>query len=210
MLTNTPHFNVDRQTTNLSFPLGDPYPHEIAEFYIRGGVCWPITVERDDGHKDFEGFAIMAGQNIKTKQITVFDQRAFVCIDNIVGENSVIEYPGLAPWLNECWAKYFGEKFYWHQDWQLAKTYRLDVHRSKMVKPKPQFIEIEWANDEDIEVLIWKYVKMGRLVFQEGSDLDVALRSVKKGEKETLPPVHALACLLAGIERHPWRERKAA
>ncbi len=89
--------DLNRKTSILYFPNGDS-----AEFYMRGGICWPITYECR-GKMENNGFALMAGQDIKTQNIYVFEEISFVTIENILNQaTGQIEFHGLSYWLIRC------------------------------------------------------------------------------------------------------------
>ncbi len=192
-------FNRVRQTSILSFRDGSD-----GEYRMRGGVCWPITIERG-GVSDVEGYILMSGQNVDTRKITVFEQKKFVVIDHILRPDRSIEYEGLSPWFNRCWSKYFARDFFWHQSKELTKNFRLEVTRSAMINPKPQFIEVPWSDDAETKHIVWRFTKTHKLEYDKGSQVHVELDLIKKGEKQTLASFHALTCMLAGIDRFPIR-----
>lgn len=173
---------------------------------MRGGICWPVAVETSGG-TDVQGYAVLVGQDVKTKICWVFEQRDFVTVDHII-EDTKITYPGVSTWFNDCWSRYFGDKFYWNQDDELTRSYRIDVWRSDMIKPKPSLIEISWPDDRSVLHLVWKMVKTRKIRFDDGSMLHRQLGDAKKDDKKLKPAVHALSCALAGILRYPFRELK--
>jgi hypothetical protein len=200
------HYNEERQTSFLFFDNRSDEWADPVECSMRGGICWPKTV-RFEPNAEVEGFILLAGINVETRTITVFEQKSFVVVENIVRKDGVIEHQGIEQWLNTCWTRYFGNRFYWFQDRELTKKYRLEVLRSMSIQPKPAFIRIELSKDSAIPVhTIWKLLNMDKLKYERDSKLHEALILTEKGEKETLPAVHALTCLLEGVERHPWRE----
>lgn len=194
------HYDLDRRISTLYFK-----DQQQADYMMRGGICWPKHVEID-GKSDIYGFALMAGYNTETGVITVFEQSKFVVIDNILRPDKTIEYHGLAPWFNKNWTRYFASEYFWSQDFELSKQYRLETIRSEMIKPKPQLIEIDWSDVEEARHLIWKYVKLAKMRVEEDSPLYEQLKFARHGEKQTLPAEHALMCCLCGIERFPYRK----
>ena len=185
------NFNRLRGTVTLYF---DNQVH--AEYMMRGGVCWP---EGEDG------FAILAGQDVNNKKIHVFKQSSFLTVDNILRADRSIEYYGLSSFFNQSWSGYFGRDFFWNQDEEIHKRFRLQVGRSPMIEPKPQFIPAPYADERDANHLIFEYKALGKLKFDKDSELHRQLERLKHDEKAKLPAVHALRCLLAGYERYPFR-----
>jgi len=198
---NNRHANLKRGTSTLYFKDKNP-----AEYRMRGGVCFPMMIH-SGGRTDIQGFILMSGQNIKTKQVVIFEQRDFVVVEPILGDNQLIEFPGIETWLNMCFSRYFARQFFWNQDFELAKKYRLEIIRSQMIEPKPRMMEILWTDEKEAMSVIWKYIKLGMIAWDAGSILDRALEQVKNDDKDMLPAVYALAVLLSGIERFPYKER---
>lgn len=196
------HYDKDRKVSILYWDGGTQ-----AEYDIKGGICFPISYEFMQGiHVD--GFALLAGQDVRTKVVTVFEQRKFVVIDNIINpETQAIELFGLAPWFDEMWAKYYGRKFFYHQEPEIARKYKLEVSRSMMIQPKPSMIEIDWQDDSDVIHTVWRYIATNRLKIEKGSELQNQLEMLKTTEKkQVFPAVRALECVLAAFDKYPWRE----
>lgn len=200
--------NLERRTVTLFFENREP-----SEFLFRGGITWPQIVERA-GAKDFEGFALLAGLNIKTKIVEIFEQRSFLTIEHILEQrrqpqdSPKIEYYGLGPWFTKLWNRYRAKTFFWFQDFELNKRYLLEVLRSEWIVPKPAFIEVPWVDDSEAQMLVWRYVKFNKIRIEKESQLAQDLMLVQKGEKETMPSVHALQCLLTGLDRFAIKEQK--
>jgi hypothetical protein len=194
------HYDTHRRTSILYFD-----EHDCMEFYMRGGVCWPIRYEHK-GQIDMNGYILMAGQDVKTGRVYVFEQMEWVTVDNIVGENNVLRYPGLSSWFNKVWQGYFADTFYWQQEDELARRFKLQILRSDMIEPKPRFVEVPYSDTSDIVNSIWKMVKLEMLKQEGGTVLEEQLKAVKAGDKQVLPAVHALGCCLLGFERFPWRK----
>ena len=184
-------YNQKRETSTLYFKDFD----DNREFYMRGGVCWP--------EGDSDGFAIMAGQQIGNDQIYVFEQIEFATIEDIRDKSQIIKYHGLASWLNRCWSKYFGRRYFWNQPQAIHDRFRLQVYRSGSIEPKPGFIEIDLGKDEE-HPLVADFVRAGRLVIGKDSELARQLEVARHDEKTELPAVRALGRLLAGLQRYPF------
>ncbi len=202
------HANLQRKTSTLFFRDGS-----FAEYYMIGAVCWPMTYEDAPGIIDNQGFLVMAGKAVGDGGdgvVTLFEQHPFVVVDNVLKGDGTIEFPGIASTLNRIWAQYYADRYYFHQDYEHSRTYRLEVLRSEMTKPKPKFIEIPWASDDEARHTIWRYVKLKRIRIDKDSEMARQLSVVKAGAKDTTPAVHALQCLLMGLERFPWRKPKEA
>lgn len=173
----------------------------FGEYYIRGGVSWPDQYIGPSGKADFGGFAILAGLDIENKIFRVFEQQGFVVINNILNADNSIKYQGIATWFNRMWSEYFGRRWYWSQDDEVSKKYRLEIIRSLNIDPKPVFPEVPLSKNP--ESVVWEYIKLGKLKYESGSELERQVQRLKQGEM--LPAVHALICCLAGVEKWPWR-----
>lgn len=192
--------NLDRRTSTLFFP-----DQTYGEYSMRGGICWPMQVD-SGGVIDVQGYAIMAGQDVKTKIVYVFEQKSFIVVDNIVNPDHTIGLEGIASWFNKCWSQYYALDFFYHQKFEHQKKFRLDVIRSQVITPKPQFIEVPWAEDGEVQSILWHFVKLGTVKIDRDTQLMEKLELTKRGDKQIWPAVHALQCCLAGIVRSPWRE----
>jgi len=203
-------FNQDRQTSTLFFV--DEAGKRAGEYYVRGSVCFPLMIESPgarDGARlhDIVGFALLACQDVETGVVTVFEQQEFAVIDHII-RDSEIAYTGLCTWFNECWSRYFCRKyFYFHRDHEYARKFRLDIHRSMMIAPKPEMIELEIYDDSELNHVIWSYVKTQRLVYERDSTIHVQMKQLRDGDKAIHPAIYALQVLLCGLDRFPYRKR---
>lgn len=202
--------NNDRSAT-LYFDLDDEnnlYPQ--AEFDVRGGICWPVTYKLD-GAIDSSGYILVAGLNLEKNVITIFEQQAFMVVEPIIDpDTQQITYQGISNFMNNAFSTYFCGKYYWHQNFELTKKWRLDVLRSPAIAPKPNLVEVPWGDDRDADHLIWSVIKMRRLRQDLTADLAKQLEDVKlkpKGTRDILPAVRALQCVLMGFQRFPLRRK---
>ena len=206
MKPNKAYYNQDRKTSSLFFD-----DEKIdGEYHMRGGICWPTGYEFE-GTKDIMGYAILGGYNVLTKKLWLFEQRAFVIIDSILDDDGKIVFHGLATWFNDNWSRYFAKNYYWNQEDHLKLQHSLEIRDSRMIDPKPQFIETEWSSINEMQHILWKYIKLGsKKVYlgSKGSMLKLHIDVMKQDDKEALPAVHALFCLLAGLAKRPYRKRK--
>lgn len=207
-------YNHHRETTTLYFrgDSGEPFEEE---YYMRGGVCWPLS-HRIEGRLDMSGYIIMGGVNTRTGKVVVFEQRKFDIIENMFS-NNVVQRIGLVSWLNNNWKTYYADTYYWNQGEETTKKYRLQIINSAMIEPKPYFVPVHWDNDDDALSDVWRYSKLGKEKFYPGkkfeendqgeqvpSILYTQLAALKSGQKEIHPSVRALMCFVSGIERYPW------
>ncbi len=185
------HYNLDKETSTLYFEDREP-----GEFYMRGAIFWPEAGS---------GFAIMAGLEIDTGKVHIFEQRSFLTVENILKPDRTIEYEGVAAWFNRCWSRYFADSYFWNQDVQLEKRFRLQVIRSQMIEPKPHFIEAPFGDENEARHLSFEYGRTGRLLIEKDSELAQQLELSEHDEKTQYPAVRALGRLLIGLERYPFR-----
>jgi len=197
------YFDNHRKTSWLYFD-DEENPREC---YMRGGICFPIRYESLMGI-DNHGYAIIAGQDLKTGIVHVFEQMNWVTIDDILAkdESNAVKYSGLSHWLNMAWNQYFMQAFYFSQPDELSRRFRLQVLRSPMINPKPRFIEIHINNTDDLLSAIWHRIKTGLLEIEKDSEIASLLKETKVENKEIFPQIHALGCCLLGLEQYPWRK----
>ena len=79
-----------------------------------------------------------------------------------------------------------------------------------MIEPKPYLIQVPWADDTQAEHAVWEKLSLGRLCFKKDGELHKQLQRFQSQPTVLLPGIHALRCLVAGLERFPWRVRHAA
>jgi hypothetical protein len=196
------HFNLEHKTSLLFFEDG-----KSGEYYVRGSVCFPMLVEHMVNGKvimEIDGFSMLAAQDVESKAVYIFEQQPFNIIDPII-EDGVIKHQGIARWFNRNWNIYYGRKYFYSDNFETAKKYRLDISRSKQIEPKPQLIEIITYQDEDMVHLIWQYMKLKRLFYEAGSTVHKALKDLNQTDKKVPPVIFALQLLLCGLDRHPYR-----
>jgi len=194
------HADLARNCTTLYLDDDD------ADFYMRGAICWPIQWP-DGADNEITGHVLVAGVDIKTKDITVFKEQSFVTVSNILEDGRIV-YPGLETFFNRTWSKYFLRDYYWHGNEVTTKQWRLETIRNDLINPKPQFIKVDWSEDDQASMQMWHEFKVGKINFKPIGRESVTyqqLMRIKTGEKITLPSVHALITLIAGLKRYPWR-----
>jgi len=199
------HFVERRETSILYFDKG-----RSVEYDVRGGMCFPFSFEPSPGHFDYAGYSVLAGMDVLSGKITIFEQRPWVVVENIIGPDNALQYRGVAEWLNRCWSKYFGRRFYYHQPHELKRKYILEIIRSDMVNPDPSFISVPWGSGDEAEALhvVWKAVKLKTVQIERDTRLaqDLLIQKEGKDRPKYIPPsIHALMCVLMAYERFPWR-----
>jgi len=189
----TRHLNEDG-STRLFFDGANDW----ADYYMRGAICWPALGSN--------GFIIMAGQEIRSKEITVFYERDFLTIQNILNEDHTIAFRGIDEFFNNAWSRFFARKYFWHQPWELYRSFKLQITRAKnTINPQPVLVEVTWPDENDIIGLIWKWDQQKKLWVDKNGPITQAIDLASESDRQIPPAIHALQTLLAGIEKHPWR-----
>jgi len=182
------------------------------EYYVRGALCWPVLFS-NQGVPDVMGYAMVAGMDVETKHITVFEQREFIVVSSIIDENMKITHHGIGPWLIDMYSRYRCNRYYYSQPFEQTKKYRLEILRTVDIVPKPIYNEVPWP-ENPMEVLqtVWRAVKVKGFTAEKGSLIRRQIGEIGVEEKSTLkyPAFHAFACLLMGYERYPYQKREAA
>lgn len=181
-------WNSNRRTADFKFAY---QYHPNGEYYVRGGICWP---ELDDG------YALMGAQNISDGKVYIFEETSFFTVENVIGPGQTFERLGLSYFFNNWRDEYFCTNYFYCQDEDHHKKFYLQILRCPMVpEPKPYFFEVPFS-----EHFIIEYYQLKKLIFDEDSELYNQLEIWKNDNKERLPAVHALGCLLAGYTKYPF------
>jgi len=213
MKTVSAKYDRTRRVTTFNF-LDEERGRWAEDRRMRGGVAWPMLVRGTNGPEVF-GFAVMSGQDIKTGKIYIMDYTEFRSVDYILDADGLIKridgqpIPALGTWLTKCWSKYSGNYFYYRQDDETSRRYQLEILRSDMIQPKPVFVDAPWPDDQDAVMTIWQAIQNKKIIFgkKEANPIFDQLQLLKAGDTEPHPVIHALKCMLIGIERYPYRER---
>jgi len=199
---NHRYYDNHRKTSWLYFD-----DESSRECYMRGGICFPMKYQSLTGIGN-HGYIVIAGQDLKTGIIHIFEQMNWVTIDDILSRDitNAIKYPGLSHWFNMGWNKYFIQSFYFNQPDELSRRFRLQIIRSLMINPKPRFVEIDINNQNDLLSVISHRIKTGMLEIEKDSEIGTLLKETMVEDKELYPQIHALGCCLLGFEQYPWRK----
>lgn len=196
--------NLRQKTSILSYSDKEDDARN-GDYYMRGGVCWPI----DNPLTGPVGHVVVLGYHVTEKKTYILEDRAFACIDHILGPGRRIEFEGLAPWFNLMWATYFCDTYFYHQDDATHRAFGLQVIRSEMVNPKPYFIEAPWRDDDQAAAALWRGIHTGHVSGKKGTELHSQLQRYEANKTAQWPPaVRALISALVGLERFPYRVRK--
>ena len=196
-------FNAKRGTSTLYFrvPELDGVPETIStqEYDMRGSIVFP-TAKSDNGSMKIEGYALLAGFNVTTRVIRVFEIQSYKSITPLYDRQSGIPTDrGMVWWFHQAWTKYYASRFYWQDAGLTSRQYKLEVYRNPAIKPSPALIEIKWANLGAIEQVMWRRAAESTLRFPQALKNDIVAGGDESVAKE------ALLLVLAGFEKSPWR-----
>ena len=194
------HLDGDGKLSILEFS-----DREVGRYYMRGGICWPRFEGRDVG---MVGCAVMCGQDVDSGIIRVFEQCEFAVIDHIVTPEGLIEIEGLAPWFNMCWSRYMARKFYYSSSHtETHRKYLLEVLRSKMIEPKPEFIEVFFGDSDDMTHTLCSRIQERK--FQHRAEDQLAEEFPVWHAELGAPPavIDAVCVCVEGFSRYQYRPR---
>ena len=196
--TTSRTMNMKRRTSVLRF--AGPYSPPDGEYVVRGGICWPIM---DINAELMQGFALVCGRRVADGITYVLSERAFVSVDHVQDDAGGIQFEGLSTWFVDAWARWFAQVFAWKQPWETNRRYLLQVLRSDLIQPKPQFAELEWTDDRDARYIVDEAEAAGRLRYAAEGPLHLALMAyavADDADRGKFAAVQALTCALHGLE----------
>jgi hypothetical protein len=205
------HYDRTDDTTWLYFDDSAAYP---IQGWLKGGICFPTRYRTIGGGIDNKGFALMGAMNIRTKEVTIYEQMAWVTMQDVLageGETlpvNALKYAGLSRWLNKVWTSLFARKYYYHQPEELVRKHIIEISRDPMIEPKPQMVEVPVSDESQYLDAVWQWVKGGKLIVEAGSELGKDLVDQMQDDKYTPPSIQALGCCLMAFERFPYRKPK--
>lgn len=171
----------------------------VGDYYVRGGICWPSVVLTGE-RMEAKGHAVLVAVNIRTGRANVFESEPFNVVSAEVRDGRTTARP-LGPVLNRWWSSWLAETYYWRDRGETHRQFRLQVVRDEQIMPKPRLVNIEWDDDAAAEQVFWA-AAMGKSMAMDRDVFD-AVSLVPMGE--WCPARHALICVLAGLQRRPWR-----
>jgi len=207
--------NAERNCVSLYFKDENPcFPHDRAvDFYIRGAVCWPATVGSGIDTAT-EGYILVAGQELSSKRIYVFEQLPFICIDSITApETGRILYEGISQRLVMWWSRYYVDTFYWHDHLDTHNRYLRQLIQSDFLNPKPWFVEVIWHDEAQAQAALWDVITKEQFVHWAGEMPDKGVMEplysallLLRDQGKVLPATKAAMVLAMGYEKFPWRK----
>jgi hypothetical protein len=198
----------NRYSTNLHFEGG-----ARAKFYMRGSIAWP------EGSQ--EGFAMMAGQNIESGEIFIFEQFPFWTIDHWLNPDKTIRkrddgegyHLGLIQFVQDNQALYKSASYFsGGQHVDICRRFSIDLYRNNMLpREHIELISVPYVQEVGDNLIIEK-LQLRKYKAQTDSRLAnsvkqwMKLRAAGTGDDMA---VHALRILLAGYEYIPWKKMDA-
>ena len=168
------------------------------DFFVRGAIAWPEELQ--------QGFALLAGQDPKTKVVYIFEEYPFWTVGHYLAEDA-LKHPGLGQFLLDVWAKYHCHTFYRHQHPEVHRRFSLQAYDDKTIAPKPELIDVPTVERLG-DTLVVEYGRTRKLVADQRMTLKQQLTqhfAVPEAKNPGMG-VHALRCLLAGFEHAGWAE----
>ncbi|MEN6533385.1 MAG: hypothetical protein ABFD89_06960 [Bryobacteraceae bacterium] len=167
-------------------------------YWVAGGIVWP---ELHETRQEIVGAAVVCGRHIESDVTYVFEEREFCTVDHVLGERGVIAFEGLSSFLNEAWTYYFCKTYYWRQDELTARRHIRQVHRNRMIEPKPVLVELHWRDEKTALDEIFLLDTSSRLTYRVNREVHHAMRKFDAKDGDTEPALRALAAALVGLAK---------
>ena len=195
--------NIDPQnrlTTNLHFEGG-----VVKKFYMRGAIAWP------NGKK--EGFALMAGEDLDTKKIIIFEQFRFWTIPHwLYDDGNVREreeggyHLGLVQFISDNLSLYRCCSYFWGgQHIDVWTRHAREIYSNSQITRGIELIEVPYVSELGPDLLNQK-IKLRAFKGEVESLLSQSIADFGGQSKDADydNPTLALMNLLAGFEAMPW------
>jgi len=182
-------------------------PEHTGRYDMRGAICWPVVTELF-GKTAVHGFVLVAGRNIETDKIYVFNDRLFSFLETKTDGHKIV-CVGIESVFNKAWSLFYCDHYFMGgQDEDVAMKHRLQIHRSHMIQPKPKMFEVAGFDEMQAYATALQMAKTGAIVARKGGDLEQQLAFAHTRDQGLVPGVHAVECLVASYERYQWRGEK--
>jgi len=180
--------DLKRDTVHLSFDIG-PSP---VEMHMRGAIAWP--------EGGIPGIALVAGFDIKTEHIWIFDDYLFITFEPLFIKNRNKEV-GLQLFLRDIWVKYGCNTLFYAAQPEIHQLYSRQVYRDEILRPIGiSFIKAPYTDDKIADDNIKARVALKTIHWSAQSDLE------QQRADENSRGRHALRTLVAGFEYLPWHD----
>jgi hypothetical protein len=192
-----------RKTTEVIIEKSDGQRDRI-EFYLRGGICFPIPVAPGQS----AGFAVLLGLNVVTRKIYVLEQSPWVCVDPMpLRERFSGGLETLSSCMNTVWARWYSRTWDHIQSESLADQYAKQLRVSPMIAARPQFFPVRFDTIQEANGILLAASASERLAVEPGSPCHRAMTWIQSTPGSSCmdsPETVALVSALAGIEQRPW------
>lgn len=185
-------------TTRLQFANG-----VIKPFYMRGAVAFP------EGQK--EGFAMMAGVDLRDHQVIVFEQHRYWSVGHWLSPDGTVRpredgtgyWMGLMQFVADCLSLYkCVSYFYGGQHYDHCQRYLRDIYRHPEASRKLEMIEVPYVAETG-PGLLYEKIKIAAAKAQAGSSLEKSLKDFVSNPNEYDNIARCMMTLMAGIEYQP-------
>lgn len=196
-----------------------------AEFYVTGGLCWPVLVDGGIGAFPVLGAAVVIGMDTESLKFNVLTEHEFPSIDGVVTHDEcgrVTVFPGLSGWMLTAVTKWGCRSFYHRQEPETSFRYAVEVGRLDAFKAlRPGFPELHWDSDNAVDAMTWEIIGSGKVKIGRDTALGKAMRDAeisrtdssaqadKRFNQIRYPVIHAFRCALYAQLTNPWRLDKA-
>lgn len=196
--------NKDRKTTTILFP-DEGNGERTGEFYMRGAITFP---ERLAGTTRLEGYIVMAGMDVKTKIIYLFEERVWVTVQHFISGGKFLA-EGVCTFLNQMHNDYYATYYYYYGQYESRRKYMNECYREKLIQPKPGFIQMDVRDEEEGIQAVLEKINMDQLIFTKGKGFHSAWNRYHASQnQEVLPALKSVVALIYGYNEHPWRDKK--
>ena len=184
-------------TTKLHFDGG-----AVRDFYVRGSIAWP--------EGDEEGFALMAGQDIQSKIVYLFEEFQFWTVEHWLEDDGTLHprdddptkfHVGLIQFITDNFTKYKSCSYFWgSQHVDIWKRWGTAVYNNPMLPKQIELIEVPYVKEVG-ENLVAEYMNTEKI---KGDQRFKLYEKVQEQDIQDNNGAHALRALIAGFEYVPW------
>ena len=179
------------------------------EFYIRGAVAWPRTIQIAGVMKP-EGAAIVGGVDVKTQRIHVLAHRVFSSVRSVLDENGFLEDAGGGRFMSSSFFEFGCSRWFSSCPEETLYVCRKLIRQDPAIDPKPRYVPIPSpGTQEQLDMHLIEAGGTGRLILENGcAPVQRAMEqhSADAGSGPQYALYEALALLVYGFGYIPWKE----
>ena len=166
----------------------------MRDMYVRGSIAWPAGGLAGA----VPGYALIAGQDIKTGIVYIFDEYAAQTHEPLYNEAKHKEI-GFKLFFNNAWSRFGCRTFFYQENELVHKHWAGQVYKDLLLRPfRNSFIRTPFDDVEIADNIIHERFHTDMLKASAQSDLFNHYKNVDSRQR------HALRCLMVGYARHPW------